>query len=279
MNVKEELVAIKQWFNTIRENAITKRNANGILLSSTRMLEEIALMAKDASEYIDILLGERDMKKIMFNDRYGLTKAVLEGRKTMTRRIVPECKELDILRHWEHNEGAIATGYEEHTHSFRIDYCPDKKRRTSIDHLNLIPSYQVGEVVAVAQSYNDSGWNPNTLQQTFVKEPTVFPDLDPISPLSGWIDLPLKYHKGWSNKMFVSADLMPHQIRITHVKVERLHDISPEDCVKEGIGRNSDIMNYPGPREAFAALIDKVSGNGTWERNPWVFVYEFELVK
>lgn len=28
------------------------------------------------------------MKKIMFNDRFGLTQAVLEGRKTMTRRIV-----------------------------------------------------------------------------------------------------------------------------------------------------------------------------------------------
>ena len=26
------------------------------------------------------------MKKIMFNDKYGLTQAVLEGRKTMTRR-------------------------------------------------------------------------------------------------------------------------------------------------------------------------------------------------
>lgn len=28
-----------------------------------------------------------------------------------------------------------------------------------------------------------------------------------------------------------------------------------------------------------AALIDKVSGRGTWESNPWVVVYEFELVK
>ena len=33
------------------------------------------------------------------------------------------------------------------------------------------------------------------------------------------------------------------------------------------------------PRQAFAALIDKVSGRGTWDRNPWVVVYEFELVK
>lgn len=33
------------------------------------------------------------------------------------------------------------------------------------------------------------------------------------------------------------------------------------------------------PREAFAALIDKVSGRGTWASNPWVVAYEFELVK
>lgn len=32
------------------------------------------------------------MKKIMFNDRYGLTQAVLEGRKTMTRRIMTQPK-------------------------------------------------------------------------------------------------------------------------------------------------------------------------------------------
>lgn len=39
------------------------------------------------------------MKKIMFNDRYGLTQAVLEGRKTQTRRIIkvqPPYKNLDI---------------------------------------------------------------------------------------------------------------------------------------------------------------------------------------
>lgn len=209
------------------------------------------------------------MKKIMFKDRYGLTQAVLEGRKTITRRIVPECKELDILRHWEHNEGAIATGYEEHTHSFRIDYCPDKKRRNSIDHLNLLPSYKVGEVVAVAQAYKDTWGNPDFL---FAHKP------------------------GWNNKMFVSADLMPYQIRITNVRVERLQDISEEDCYREGIYKKTlcppgDIDYfyhseprskwevYPSAREAFAGLIDKVSGKGTWQGNPWVFVYEFELVK
>ena len=32
-------------------------------------------------------------------------------------------------------------------------------------------------------------------------------------------------------------------------------------------------------RTRYAALIDKISGKGTWENNPWVFVYDFELVK
>lgn len=36
---------------------------------------------------------------------------------------------------------------------------------------------------------------------------------------------------------------------------------------------------FPTRRQAFASLIDRVSGKGTWERNPWVVVYEFDLVK
>ena len=33
------------------------------------------------------------------------------------------------------------------------------------------------------------------------------------------------------------------------------------------------------PQEAFAILIDKINGKGTWESNPYVWVYDFELVK
>ena len=98
---------------------------------------------------------------------------------------------------------------------------------------------------------------------------------------------------GVHNKMFVKAEYMPHQIRITNVRVERLQDISDEDCLREGILEDCPNVQYSfpteigycgqypfnTPREAFAALIDKVSGKGTWASNPWVFVYEFELVK
>lgn len=177
------------------------------------------------------------MKKIMFNDRYGLTKAVLEGRKTMTRRLVPHGTPLG---NWEDTV---------------------KKSR-----------YKVGEVVAVAQAYKH-----------------VFDEMMHGDYGDDRYDA-FKNHyfgsgEGWHNKMFVKAEYMPHQIRITNFRIERLQDISEEDCVKEGIWEAQQV-NYTSidgipysPREAFAGLIDKVSGNGTWERNPWVFVYEFELVK
>ena len=96
--------------------------------------------------------------------------------------------------------------------------------------------------------------------------------------------------------MFVKSYACKHHIKITNVKVKRLQDILDEDCIKEGVYRldsangsggiaysfanasdKKHIGLYDTPREAFAALINKVSGRGTWERNPFVWVYEFKL--
>ena len=103
--------------------------------------------------------------------------------------------------------------------------------------------------------------------------------------------------------MFVAAYMMIHQIRITDVRVEKLQDISGDDCLKEGVVVNEPKikgginMYYPceylrscakevgwgrvfhTPREAFAHLINKVSRKDVWSENPYVFVYDFELVK
>lgn len=178
------------------------------------------------------------MQKIMFNDRYGLTQAVLEGRKTMTRRI---CKE----QHWAFSDVVNA--------------------QNGTFHFEL-PKYKAGEIVAVAQSYRDAG---------------IAPDMGGLNP-----------KPGWSNKMFVRAYDMPHRVRITGIRCERLQDISDEDCMKEGIQfikafekyyferfDREDGFYFDISREAFSVLIDKVSGRGTWQSNPWVWVYEFELVR
>lgn len=103
----------------------------------------------------------------------------------------------------------------------------------------------------------------------------------------------VRHEKGYTNKMFVHADLMLHHIRITHIRVERLQDISEEDCLEEGIWtrtgrwycyniikRGEEYYDpYPDPREAYSVLIDRISGEGTWDSNPYVFVYDFELIR
>ena len=202
------------------------------------------------------------MKKIMFNDRYGLTQAVLEGRKTQTRRI-----------------------------AFKHDIDPLIQGITSESLIAARSRYKLGETIAIAQKYDD-----------LVKD-------DEFYRLCGIHGMPLeciKYEKGCTNKMFVRADLMPHHIRITRIRVERLQDISVKDCLAEGIchtdikgalwgvapikgegptgtcenhsvfGRGPWHM-YSSVRRAYAALIDRISGKGTWDSNPYVFVYDFEI--
>lgn len=81
-------------------------------------------------------------------------------------------------------------------------------------------------------------------------------------------------------------------LEITNVKVERLNDISEEDALAEGCfkgpasGRvfNSFIeMRLSGDqwrncRDWFADLWESINGTGSWEKNPWVWVIEFKRV-
>lgn len=199
----------------------------------------------------------------MFSDKFLLTQAVLDGRKTQTRRIVPQ-KELDKISLFQ-KEYYNATfdkleGVELLTHYFLTEKC------------GKLP-YNVGEVVAVAQSYIDCGNLPDY-------------ELDE----DGYPIMPKR--SGFFNKMFVRADLMPYQIRITDVRVERLQDISDGDCLKEGIEEfptkstlsgkaytfNGINESYKTPQEAFAYLINKVNRKDVWKENPYVFVYDFELL-
>lgn len=199
------------------------------------------------------------MQKRMFNDRHGLTNLVLSGKKTQTRDVIKiQDERINHLRGWN------------------LDYEFAEFGRAGEEPLRVCSKYYVGEKVAVAQSYQKA--YPNA-------------DFEMVDKWTFMIE-----SAGWKNKMFVKPDLMPHAIKITKIRFERLQDISDEDCLKEGIIEHTAeiIPNYPPytqyccgisevfcdtPRQAFAALIDKINGKGTWERNPYVWVYDFELVK
>ena len=219
------------------------------------------------------------MQKRMFRDKFGLTDLVLSGQKTQTRDVIKiQDERINHLRGWNLDGGFAEFG--------RAGEAP----------LRVCSKYYVGEVVAVAQRYQKA-----------------YPNAD-FEMVDKWTFM--TESAGWKNKMFVRPDLMPHAIKITKIRFERLQDISDEDCLAEGVekdlaeglalywfpvhiegisweerkARSYELSRHeyegkPGvyfwgtPQEAYAALIDKIYGYGTWASNPYVFVYDFELVK
>lgn len=216
------------------------------------------------------------MKKIMFNDRYGLTQAVLDEKKTMTRCIIKG--NFEDVKAYHANGG--------------WHFIADTDEGDSVE---LKPQYEIGERVAIAQPYkNDDVLTYNAYNEDGTAREDGF---GRHKEMLG--------SKGYRNKMFVKAEYMPHRIRITNIKVERLQDISEEDAMREGVFKydkpplhheadmfapwapyvrpykwDSDNLIYRcTARYAFAYLFDKISGGGTWQSNPWVFAYEFELLR
>lgn len=209
----------------------------------------------------------------MFNDKYGLTQAVLKGRKTQTRKIAYTAGRLRDIMVRQDLEGV------------------NKGKACLFDEGILLAksAYKLGETIAIAQKYED-------LRKD-----------DEFYRLCGKNGIPLeciKYEKGCSNKMFVKADLMPHRIRITNIRIERLQDISDEDVIHEGFSNicfnknmgnmlskwcydlcyydafgNSQSLHSTIAKEAYSYLIAKLYGWSLWDSNPYVFVYDFELVK
>lgn len=193
------------------------------------------------------------MQKIMFNDKYCLTDSVLAKRKTQTRRIITNKEMLEIIKKFD-SPASLFLVYD------RFVFNPDLRKR--FINNRKVMRYQMNETVAIAQSYAD------------------------ITPQADWANcMTRKEEIGWNNKMFVCAEDMPHHIRITKIRIERLQEISDEDCIAEGIWKGvtywyHGLANSPyrTAKEAYAALIDKISGKGTWKNNPYVFVYDFELI-
>jgi len=242
------------------------------------------------------------MQKISFKDKFGLTDLVLSKKKIQTRRIEKSLLSLQT----KEIKGQC---YKFYNNKFRevtddLKYldtaAPDRYavivRTTDGQLLEFKPQYRMREVVAVAQSYQKA-----------------YPNAD-FEMVDKWTFM--TESAGWKNKMFVKPNLMPHTIKITNVRIEKLQDISDEDCLAEGVekdlaeglalywfpvhiegisweerkARSYELSRHeyegkPGvyfwgtPQEAYAALIDKIYGYGTWASNPYMWVYDFELVK
>lgn len=209
------------------------------------------------------------MKKILFNDKYCLTQEVLSENKTMTRRLFKVPKTCNGKEVYSFNVLTNSEGTQ----------CVDLVDEDGSVLGSWKPHYEVGDIVAIAQSYKTIYAE---MIEDFAKHNYHLPREDAAEKFKK------EYENtaGWNNKMFVKADLMCHHIKITDVKIERLQDISEEDALREGIEElcfdyflpNDYSKPFLMPRDAFAFLIDKVGKKGDWDKNPLVAAYTFELV-
>lgn len=186
------------------------------------------------------------MKGICFIE--PLFKKTIEGTKTQTRRLAIEKKSTDLF------------GNEVTTISrAKYNFC---------DLLYLKEPY-IDDITSDKTFYKYDPKDIEELIQSGFEEEMKIP---------GW----------WRNKLFMPESAARYFIEITGVCSERLQDISNEDCIKEGIYKHIsharvywkngyDGLMYQTPRDAYAWLINEINGKGTWESNPYVWVYEYKV--
>lgn len=202
------------------------------------------------------------MKGICFIE--PLFHKVVKGQKTQTRRI--------IVSRTGHFQVASKNGIV--TEIWQTDaneWCGE----------NLVPvkpKYNVGEIVYLKEPYSYLSLN-NQEPVEIYKYGEDYSDIEEVAPIK------------WKNKLFMPESVARCFIKITGVKAERLQDISDEDCSKEGIEcftKDNRVFKFGldgwewsdmprSPKDAYASLIDKINGKGTWDKNPWVWVCDFEL--
>lgn len=192
---------------------------------------------------------------ILFNS--VMVQAILEGRKTQTRRVVKS--ELIV------NQAEFECGNRPHViHS-------EPSLQYWIE--NGCPFGQAGDRLWVRETWQIIG-DPATLpcQRHNLIYKADYPHCvdkryDTIPDISEVKFKPSIHMPRWASRIL---------LEITNIRVERLNDISEEDCVKEGIAQN--MLRYC-KRPRFLRMWDEIYGEDASAKNPWVWVVEFKVIQ
>ncbi|EJI1712707.1 hypothetical protein [Escherichia coli] len=196
---------------------------------------------------------------VVFND--DMVRAILEGRKTQTRRPVK---------------------------NVRADNClvirkPTKKRNGVYTHVmdapehGLCPFGNVGDRIWVRETFN-AFWLDNDVIQEIKDGVSLASELcdykadysDSSKPAEGWT--PSIHMPRWASRIL---------LEITDVRVERLHDMSEADAKAEGASPATYKITPPEVvyRVGFGDIWRGIYGQENWLSNPWVWVIEFKRIQ
>lgn len=199
-------------------------------------------------------------KPILFS--VPMVRALLDGRKTMTRRIVPGITDPDLFECLTDGAGWI--------HSSRCQSFCDY----ACGGVDAKAKYKTGDVL-------------------WVREATIVIPTGPT--LVGYVADGCKVTERYERQRPSIHMARAHcrlRLRVTAVKAERVQDISEEDAIREGlfprVGAAGTVLAWNSPAvecgralavDAFRDLWNSINGPGSWAANPWVWCYTFEVMK
>lgn len=204
-----------------------------------------------------------------------MVRAILDGSKTQTRRIVKA----------QPPAGTISVGV--YHHPDRRDHFWAWEGHVIIDWAKPCPYGQPGDRLWVRETFVQ-GFDQDPVKGVPMHTDSEGNDLPQktwyrASDQIGWCD-----DDGWeTNVPWRPSIHMPRaasriDLLIKSVRVERLQDISEADCLAEGITLDQLPANPQDQQRArtwYRGLWEQINGAGSWEANPWVWVVEFERIK
>ena len=95
------------------------------------------------------------------------------------------------------------------------------------------------------------------------------------------IDPRLKDEPTWKPSVFMPRWASRITLKVTSVRLERLQEITPDDCIREGVNWVETGPNFADITGAFRDLWGSINGKRGygWDSNPYVWVVSFERVE
>lgn len=210
-------------------------------------------------------------KPILFSS--PMVRAIIEGRKTQTRRIVKQPNEMGAA-------GAPISVAPFNTVAPERGLAYYWKSNGSWNSTQPIKTHAAGDVLWVKETFKDLS--------DYMTAPAF---QDRTNPIAFRADQEFIGCHAWTPSIFMPRKLSRITLKITEVRIERLHDITDADVMAEGctkapsggfVFRGTDYdkagLCHSEPELAFAALWIEINGEGSWLFNPWVAAYTFEKV-
>jgi hypothetical protein len=232
-------------------------------------------------------------KPILFNTE--MVRAILDGRKTQTRRVVKVKNWLNDPPDSIHPDGSgkgWVAWWGKTSAEFSREAYPGPEQR------GFSPPYRPGDRLWVRETWQIADWNEDGLP--FVRYKVDGETQGPIIPPWDWVDrlwdlwgdLSTDENRAIDGKsaerVWRPSIHMPRwasriTLEVTAVRVERLQDISEEDAMAEGctmdMPANGCHLTGNCLKDRFAFLWDSLAKPGQlWANNPWVWVIEFRRV-